>query len=160
MEFKMSKIEKRIRKNREFCKKFLDCTKSELKVKLKRISKKDMKKLNKYIFKEQVFYSVRNYKEKHLVDLSKIKKDELYKFEEILWELTQANEHFVSALLVAYIVGDKELLEATKAVRVLFDFKYYIDLNQTKHTVLNFLMSAGEKKFGKKNWHKYVYVNL
>ena len=93
-------------------------------------------------------------------DFSNLKSSDLKKFSSILWELTEANYHTESFLLISFLVNDKELLKVAKAVKTMKDFKYYIDIQEVKHTVFNFITSVGQEKFGKENWNKYIYANL
>lgn len=120
----------------------------------------EIEQLKKEIFEQKVLISIKEYNKKPLIDFSNIKPNDLNKFSNIIYELTDANEHTLSILLVSYIINDDELIKITKAIKELKDFKYYIDIQNVKHTVFNYLMSAGEDKFGKENWDKYISCNL
>jgi hypothetical protein len=65
-----------------------------------------------------------------------------------------------SLLLVAYIVNDLELIKAAQAIKKLDDARYYVKIIYVRHEVANFIMSVGEKKFGKESWKEYIYYNL
>ena len=93
-------------------------------------------------------------------DFSILKANDLKEFAPILGELTNGNCHMQSLLLVAYIVNDLELIKAAQAIKKLDDARYYVKIIHVRHEVANFIMSVGEKKFGKESWKEYIYYNL
>ncbi len=87
-------------------------------------------------------------------------KIKLEKYSEKLAELTNANEHTLSFLLVSYIVGDERLIEIAKAIKLIKELDNHQLIHEYKHTVFTQLMEKGRKKFGAEDWNKYIYNNL
>ena len=84
---------------------------------------------------------------------------DLSQYSEVIADMTDKNNHMEARLLMAKIIGDKHLIEVTKACNTILDYAGSNVISHFTNTLYSDLNAAGRKKFGKENWDKYIYSN-